>query len=169
LKRPLVIGALSAIMLALFTLPSLADPVVPAEGEAPPVPPETQPLPAEDEPPATTADACPAQALDPTSCQGLPETPPYDCSTGVESAQGPELCESGSTQDLQTVELAALMAATDAVADAAANSSSGPWLPPPLTLRRLMLPRRLPGRLERARRPPVPSPKPLHRSPPWAL
>jgi colicin import membrane protein len=130
LKRPLVIGALSAIMLALFTLPSLADPVVPAEGEAPPVPPETQPLPAEDEPPATTADACPAQALDPTSCQGLPETPPYDCSTGVESAQGPELCESGSTQDLQTVELAALMAATDAVADAAANSSSGTVAPP---------------------------------------
>jgi hypothetical protein len=130
LKRPLVIGALSALMLALFTLPSVADPVVPAEGEAPPVSPETEPLPAEGGSPSTTGDACLAQALDPTSCRGVSEIPAYDCSTGVESAQRPELCEGSGTQDLPTVQLAALIAATDAVADAAADSSSGTVAPP---------------------------------------
>jgi hypothetical protein len=110
LKRSLLIAALSALLLALFTPPLAAEPMVPIEGEAAPdveVPPAAIPV--------TPYEACIAEALDPTMCDGVPSVPP------VEPCP-PEGCGAvGTVPEEQRVDQAALMAAEGAASEAVAD------------------------------------------------
>jgi hypothetical protein len=110
LKRSLLIAALSALLLALFTPPLAAEPMVPIEGEATPdaeVPPAAIPV--------TPYEACIAEALDPTMCDGVPSVPP------VEPCP-PEGCGAvGTVPEEQRVDQAALMAAEGAASEAVAD------------------------------------------------
>ena len=112
--RSLLIAALSALLLALFALPLAAAPIISSEGE---VTPETEipPLAA----PVTSYEACIAEALDPTTCDGVPATTP------VEPCP-PEGCEAVGTvleepQANQAALLAAEGAASEAVTDIVAE------------------------------------------------
>jgi hypothetical protein len=110
LKRSLLTAALSALLLALFALPLAAETMVPIEGEALPnadvLPPAI---------PVTSYEACIAEALDPTTCDGVPVTPP------VEPCP-PEGCGAiGTAPGEPQVNQAALMAAEDAASEAVAD------------------------------------------------
>jgi hypothetical protein len=110
LKRSLLIAALTVLLLALFALPLAAEPMVPIEGEALPdagiLPPAI---------PVTSYEACIAEALDPTTCDGVPVTPPAEpcpvdgCGTIGTAPEEPQ------------VNQAALMAAEDAASEAVAD------------------------------------------------
>jgi hypothetical protein len=107
LIRSLLIAALSAFLLALFALPLAAQPIVPIEGE---ITPDAQ-IP----PPATPYEACLAEASDPTTCDGVPVTPP------VEPCP-PEGCGAvGTVPEEPQVNQAALMAAEGAASEAVAD------------------------------------------------
>ena len=110
LKRSLLIAALTALLLALFALPLAAEPMVPIEGEALPdagiLPPAI---------PVTSYEACIAEALDPTTCDGVPVTPlaepcPVDGCGAI-----------GTAPEEPQVNQAALMAAEDAASEAVAD------------------------------------------------
>ena len=110
LKRSLLIAALTALLLALFALPLAAEPMVPIEGEALPdadvLPPAI---------PATSYEACIAEALDPTTCDGVPVTPPAEpCPVDGCGAIG-------TVPEEPQVNQAALMAAEDAASEAVAD------------------------------------------------
>ncbi|MDP8972097.1 MAG: hypothetical protein M3N45_02750 [Actinomycetota bacterium] len=110
MKRSLLIASLSALLLALFALPLAAEPIVPISGEA--VPDEEIPPPAT---PVTSYEACVAEALDPTTCDGVPVVPPAEpC-----PAEG---CGAIDTVPEESqVKQAALMAAEDAASEAVAD------------------------------------------------
>ena len=115
MKRSLLIGALSALVLAFFALPVAADPVVPPEGEA-------QPMILEDDSPpvipTTPYDACVVEALDPVVCGGVPDMPPLDgCSSEGD-------CEIVGAVPDQEIAQAAMMAAEEAAADAVADTAA---------------------------------------------
>jgi hypothetical protein len=110
LKRSLLIAALTALLLALFALPLAAEPMVPIEGEALPdagiLPPAI---------PVTSYEACIAEALDPTTCDGVPVTPPAEpCPVDGCGAIG-------TAPEEPQVNQAALMAAEDAASEAVAD------------------------------------------------
>jgi hypothetical protein len=110
LKRSLPIAALSALLLALFALPLAAEPIVPIEGEA--TPDEEIPPPAT---PVIPYETCIAEALDPTTCDGVPGVPPVvPCP--------PEGCGAvGTVAEEPQVNQAALMAAEEAASEAVAD------------------------------------------------
>ena len=110
LKRSLLIAALTALLLALSALPLAAEPMVPIEGEAMPdagiLPPAI---------PVTSYEACIAEALDPTTCDGVPVTPPAEpCPVDGCGAIG-------TAPEEPQVNQAALMAAEDAASEAVAD------------------------------------------------
>ena len=110
MKRSLLIAALTALLLALFALPLAAEPMVPIEGEALPdagiLPPAI---------PVTSYEACIAEALDPTTCEGVPVTPPAEpCPVDGCGAIG-------TAPEEPQVNQAALMAAEDAASEAVAD------------------------------------------------
>ena len=108
--RSLLIAALSALLLALFALPLAAEPIVPLEGEA--TPDEEIPPPAT---PVTPYEACIAEALDPTTCDGVPVTPPIEpC-----PLEGCEVVD--AIPEEPQVSQAALMAAEGAASEAVAD------------------------------------------------
>ena len=110
MMRPLLIAALSALLLALFALPLAAEPIIPIEGE---VTPDTEIPPLAT--PATPYEACIAEALDSTTCDGVPVTTP------VEPCP-PEGCEAvGTVPEEPQVNQAALMAAEGAASEAVAD------------------------------------------------
>jgi hypothetical protein len=110
LKRSLLIAALTALLLALFALPLAAEPMVPIEGEALP---DADVLPPAF--PATSYEACIAEALDPTTCDGVPVTPPAEpCPVDGCGAIG-------TAPEEPQVNQAALMAAEDAASEAVAD------------------------------------------------
>jgi hypothetical protein len=110
LKRSLLIAAFSALLLALFALPLAAETLVPIEGEV--TPDEEVPPPAA---PVTPYEACIAEALDPTTCDGVPVTPPIEPCP-------PEGCEAVDTMPEEPqVNQAALMAAEEAASEAVAD------------------------------------------------
>jgi hypothetical protein len=110
LKRSLLIAALSALLLALFALPLAAESMVPTEGET--APDEEIPPPAAL---VTPYEACIAEALDSTTCDGAPVMPPAE----------PCLAEGCGAIDTvpeePQVNQAALMAAEDAASEAVAD------------------------------------------------
>jgi hypothetical protein len=110
LKRSLLTAAWSALLLALFALPLAAEPSVPIEGEATPneeIPPSATPV--------TPYEACIAEALDPTTCEGVPVTPPLEPCP-------PEGCGAvGTVPEEPQVNRAALMAAEGAASEAVAD------------------------------------------------
>lgn len=109
MKRSLLIAALSTLLLTLFALPLAADTLVPIEGEA--APNEEVPTPVA---PVTSYEACVAEALDPTTCDGVPVVPP------VESCPL-EGCEVIDVPEEPQVNQAALMAAEEAASEAVAD------------------------------------------------
>ena len=110
MKRSLLIAALSTLLLTLFALPLAADTLVPIEGEA--APNEEVPTPVA---PVTSYEACVAEALDPTTCDGVPVVPP------VESCplEGCEVID--TVPEEPQVNQAALMAAEEAASEAVAD------------------------------------------------
>jgi hypothetical protein len=111
LKRSLLTAAWSALLLALFALPLAAAPIVPIEGEATPdeeIPPSAIPV--------TPYEACIAEALDSTTCEGVPVTPPL-------KPCPPEGCGAVGTTvpEEPHVNRAALMAAEGAASEAVAD------------------------------------------------
>jgi hypothetical protein len=110
LKRSLLTAAWSALLLALFALPLAAAPIDPIEGEA--TPDEEIPSSAI---PVTPYEACIAEALDPTTCEGVPVTPPLEPCP-------PEGCGAvGTVPEEPHVNRAALMAAEGAASEAVAD------------------------------------------------